>query len=239
MQILVINPNSTASMTSSIAATAQRVASAHVHIDAVTGSGPESIESHADEIESSPGVLHSVVSADPSVDAFVIACFGNHPAVHAAREITNRPVVGIAEAAMALAIMVGHSFSIVTTSPRWQPMLEDAVRQFGFSQRCASVRSTGLTVLDIDELPEQEVRAQLTQVARRAINEDGADTIVLGCAGLAGFDAELCETTGAPVVDSVAAGVKIAESLVDCHLGTSKLGAYAWPAPRRSLMPTS
>lgn len=235
MRILVINPNSTESMTSSIGDAARRVASPGVEIAAVSGAGPASIESHLDEIESAAGVMQHIVDGSAAFDAFVVACYGDHPAISAARELTRRPVVGIAEASMSLACMLGHSFSIVTTSPRWRPMLIDAVRRFGFTHRCASVRASFMTVLDVDGLPEHEVRAQLLREANKAIAEDGAEVIVLGCAGMTGLDAELSAALGAPVVDAVAAGVKIAEALVACGLETSKLGAFGWASPRRTL----
>jgi allantoin racemase len=236
VRILVINPNSTESMTASIGESARRVASSGVEIVAVSGAGPASIESHVDEIESAAGVLQHIVDGGETFDAFVLACYGNHPAINAARELTRRPVVGIAEASMSLAGMLGHTFSIITTSPRWRPMLIDAVRVYGFSHRCASVRASGLTVLDIDALPESEVRALLMSEARQAIDDDGAEVIVLGCAGMTGLDAELSALLGAPVVDGVAAGVKLAEALVACRLETSRLGAFAEAQPRRTMM---
>jgi allantoin racemase len=239
MRLLVINPNSTASMTDSIAEAARRVASPGVEIEAVSGVGPPSIESHLDEIESAAGVLQYIIDGSATFDAFVIACYGNHPAINAARELTRKPVVGIAEASMVLAGMLGHRFSIVTTSQRWRPMLIDAVRAYGAGHRCASVRASGMTVLDIDALPESEVRALLMNEARQAIADDGAEVIVLGCAGMSGLDAELSATLGAPVVDGVAAAVKIAEALVSCGLETSRLGAFRWAAPRRTTLAAS
>jgi allantoin racemase len=238
VRILVINPNSTESMTAGIGEAARRVASPGVEIETVSGTGPASIESHVDEIDSTAGVMQHVVDGSADFDAFVVACYGNHPAINAARELTRRPVVGIAEASMSLACMLGHTFSIVTTSSRWRPMLIDAVRLYGFEPRCASVRACGLTVLDVDERPEHEVRGLLLREARQAIVEDGAEVIVLGCAGMTGLDSELSAALGAPVVDGVAAAVKIAEALVACHLETSKLGAFSWAGPRRTLAPT-
>ncbi|HEV7665281.1 MAG TPA: aspartate/glutamate racemase family protein, partial [Chloroflexota bacterium] len=127
----------------------------------------------------------------------------------------------------------------VTTSPRWRPMLIDAVRLYGYAERCASVRASGLTVLDVDELPQREVRARLLAEAQQAITKDGAEVIVLGCAGMSGLDAELSASLGAPVVDGVAAAVKIAEALVACRLETSKLGTYHWASPRRAGVATT
>jgi allantoin racemase len=95
-----------------------------------------------------------------------------------------------------------------------------------------------LTVLDVESRPQGEVRAALMHEARQAIADDGAEVIVLGCAGMAGLDTEMSAALGAPVVDGVAAAVKIAEALVACGLETSKLGAFGWAAPRRTLSTT-
>jgi allantoin racemase len=82
------------------------------------------------------------------------------------------------------------------------------------------------------------VRALLMTQARQAIADDGAEVIVLGCAGMTGLDAELSASLGVPVVDAVAAGVTITEALVACGLETSKLGAFASAAPRRTMAAT-
>jgi allantoin racemase len=133
---------------------------------------------------------------------------------------------------MSIASLVGHRFSIVTTSPRWRPLLEDAVRRYGYKTRCTSVRSSGLAVLDLEALPREQVVERLVAEARRAVEDDGAEAIVLGCAGMADLEARLRAALDVPIIESVAAGVGLACFLVRLGLGTSKVGAYQPVLPR-------
>lgn len=220
-------------MTAAIHRAAEAAASPGFLVETVHATaGPRSIEGHFDEAMSALGTLEWVLQRDAEVDAYIFACFSAHLAIDAARELTTRPVVGIAEAGMALATFLGRRFSIVTTSRRWQPILQDAVRLYGYESRCASVRSSGLAVLDLDRLPREQVLERLVTEARRAVSEDGAEAIVLGCAGMADLDARLRDALDVPIVESVAAGVGLACTLARLGLGTSKAGAYQPVQPR-------
>jgi allantoin racemase len=237
MRLLVVNPNTSPEMTAAIHRAAETAARAtagpDVQVETVQATaGPRSIEGHFDEAVSLLGTLEQVLRRADQVDAYVFACFSAHAAINATRELSAKPALGIAEAAMALASLVGHRFSIVTTSPRWKPLLEDAVRAYGYESRCASVRSSGLAVLDLDALPREQVIERLVGEARRAVQEDGAEAIVLGCAGMADLDARLREALDVPIVESVAAGVSLACTLARLGLGTSKVGAYQPVLPR-------
>jgi allantoin racemase len=233
MRLLVVNPNTSAEMTAAIHRAAEAAAGPGVQVETVhTTAGPRSIEGRYDEAVSMLGTLEWVLRRADEVDAFVFACFSAHGAINAARELTRKPALGIAEGAMATASLVGHRFSIVTTSPRWKPLLEDAVRAYGYETRCASVRSSGLAVLDLEALPREQVIERLVAEARRAVEDDGAEAIVLGCAGMADLEARLREALDVPIVESVAAGVSLACSLVRLGLGTSKVGAYQPVLPR-------
>jgi allantoin racemase len=235
MRLLVVNPNTSAEMTAAIHRAAEAAAGPGVAVETMSATaGPRSIEGVFDEAVSLPGTLEQVVRRVDDVDAFVFACFSAHLAIDATRELSHRPVVGIAEAAMALASLLGHRFSIVTTSPRWKPLLEDAVRKYGYETRCASVRSSGLAVLDLESLPREQVVETLVAEARRAVQEDGAEAIVLGCAGMADLEDRLRDSLDVPIVESVAAGVSLACSLVHLGLGTSKVGAYRPVQPRET-----
>jgi len=233
MRLLVVNPNTSAEMTAAIHRAAESAAGPGVAVETVRATaGPRSIEGHFDEAVSILGTLEWVLRRADEVDAFVFACFSAHTAIDATRELSRKPAIGIAEAAMALATLLGHRFSIVTTSPRWKPLLEDAVRTYGYETRCASVRSSGLAVLDFDALPREQVIERLVAEARRAVQDDGAEAIVLGCAGMADLEARLRHTLDIPIVESVAAGVSLACTLARLGLGTSKVGAYQPVMPR-------
>lgn len=232
MRILFINPNTSAEFTERIQKIAQQYAFPGTEVVAKNPlTGPRSIESIYDELLSSAGTLELLIDELDNFDAFVIACYSDHPTIYAAREITDKPVLGIAEASMYLACMVGYKFSIVTTNDEWEPLLWDAVHHYGLSNRCASVRTTGMAVLDLESDGEKETFDLILDGARKAIEEDGAEVICLGCAGMAGLDKQLEMTLGVPVIDGVVGALKLLEGMLGYGLRTSKRLAYA--APKR------
>lgn len=233
MRLLVVNPNTSAAMTATILTAARAAAGAGVQVDAVEPArGPASVEGRLDELVSGYWALDTVLPVAGQYDGFVVACYGHHPLIGALREALSQPVVGIMEASILQALPLGDRFSIVTTSPRWQPLLEEGVRVLGVEARCASVRTTGLAVLDLAALPPEQVRARLREAARAAVAEDGAEVICLGCAGLAGLEADVAKAAGVPVIDGVRAGVAIVRGLVESGLTTSKRRLYQRPEPR-------
>lgn len=230
MNILLINPNTSPGFTEKVAAIAARHAFPGTKTIAVNpSSGPRSIESIYDELLSSSGTLQVAIERLDEFDAFVIACYSDHPTVYALREITDKPVIGIAEASMLLACILGHKFSVVTTNKEWEPLLWDAARHYGLAERCASVRSTGMAVLDLETASPEMTENAIIAAARRAVEEDGADVICLGCAGMAGLDQKVSAAVGVPVIDGVVAALKILEGVVAAGLRTSKRQAYAQP----------
>jgi allantoin racemase len=259
MRIKVINPNTSLAMTDLIGRCAREVAAPSTHIDAVSPSmGPASIESHYDEALAVPGILAEIAADERSrtsresgtsavrgesgasdvsggsgasresrmsgVDGYVIACFGD-PGLFAARELASGPVVGIAEAAMHAATLVGRSFSIVTSLSRTTGRAWDLARQYGFDVACRGVHACDLPVLSM-ETSFDEVAA----LCATALETDGSDSIVLGCAGMAPFARKL--SLGVPVIDGVTAAVKLVESLVCLGLRTSTRDEFAPPPPK-------
>ena len=162
-------------------------------------SGPRSIESIYDELLSSPGTLKVALAKLDDFDAFVIACYSDHPTVYALREITDKPVLGIAEASIYLACMLGYKFSVVTTNREWEPLLWDAVRHYGMADRCASVRSTGMPVLALESASPEETYQMILNASQQAMENDGAEVICLGCAGMTGLDKKLEAELRVPV----------------------------------------
>lgn len=229
MKLKVINPNTTLSMTRKIGEAAAAVARPGTEIVAVGPSmGPVSIEGHYDEAVSALGVLDEVrKGVAEECEGYLIACFDD-PGLRAAREIANGPVVGIAEAAMHMASFISGGFSIVATQHRSRIILEHLVRAYGMDHACRSVRTTELAVLDL-EAEGKDAASIILAEARRALSEDKADCIVLGCAGMADLVDHLSRALGVPVVDGVACGVKILEGLIDLRLSTSRSGGYAYP----------
>ena len=235
--IQVINPNTSRAMTDGIARTAREAAGPGSTVLAVTSAmGPASVESHYDEALAVPGVLAAVRDGERAgADAHVIACFGD-PGLAAAREAAAGPVVGIAEAAAHLATFLGRSFSVVTTLSRTTGHTRDLMRGYGFGAACAGVHACDIAVLDLDS---PSAWASVGKACVSARDADGCDVIVLGCAGMTGLAATLSAELGLPVVDGVAAAVKLAESLVALGLRTSKRDEYAAPPAKPVLGPLS
>ena len=232
MRIKIINPNTTWSMTEKIGACARSVARPGTQIVAVSPSmGPVSIESHYDEALAVPGLLSEIAAGErEGIDGYVIACFGD-PGLKAARELARGPVVGIAEAAMHVASLVGSRFSVVTTLGRTVGQAWHLAEAYGMKRFCANVRACEIPVLEL-EAPGSRARDRVIDECRRALDEDGADTLVLGCAGMADFCEHIGQVLGVPVVDGVAAGTQLIESLVSLRLATSKRGELAQPLPK-------
>jgi allantoin racemase len=232
MRILVVNPNTTASMTEKIGQAARAVAAPGTEIIALDpGHGPVSVEGHYDGAFCLPGLLQCVRRGEAEgFDGFVVACFDD-PGIGACREIASGPVVGICEAAMYAAAILGNSFSVVTTLPRSIPLIEELAHRYGMERRLRKVRAAAIPVLDLEE-ESAEAAAKVETEVERAIAEDRAEAIILGCAGMADLAASLSQRTGVPVIDGVGAAVKLVEALVGLGLRTSKAGAYAWPLPK-------
>lgn len=227
MQILVINPNTSVPMTQKIALAAQKVASPGVNILARTSVyGPASIEGYYDEALSLAGLLE-VIRAEPSFDAVVIACFDD-TGLDAARCLTDKPVVGIGEAGYKMASMLANRFSVVTTLARSVPALEHNILKYGLERHCARVRSSEVPVLDLEDRQPQAL-ARIESEIGQAIEQDRAEAIVLGCAGMTDLASDLSGRFGLPVLDGVTCAVAVVESMARAGLRTSRLGGYAAP----------
>jgi allantoin racemase len=235
MRILVVNPNTTASMTETIGRAARAAAAAGTEIVAVNpADGPVSIEGYYDEAFSVPGLLAEIAKGEAlPVSAHIIACFDD-TGLEAARSLAAAPVIGIGEAAFHLASMLGHRFSVVTTLSRSIAAIETNLMKYGLASRCAKVRACEVPVLALDD-PTSNASTLISAEIERSKREDGAEAVVLGCAGMADLAARLSEKHGLPVIDGVASAVKLAEALGALGLKTSKIGAYAAPRPKSYL----
>ena len=227
-RIAVINPNTTATMTATIAHAARLVAGAGTEIVAMTSSmGPVSIEGYYDEAFALPGLLREIGLAEgQGMQAAVIACFDD-TGLDAARAMVRMPVLGICEAAMVTASFLAKRFTVVTTMERSRVPIEELAHRYGMTGR-ARIRAANIAVLSLDD-PNSGARDRLRSEISRAIAEDNAEAIVLGCAGMADLAHTLSLEFGLPVIDGVGAAVKQAEALVALNLSTSKRGAYAAP----------
>ena len=238
MRVLVVNPNTSREMTETIRLSAEAAAGAlGIEVDTCCpNAGPESIEGVFDEIVSAYWTLDCVMQVADRYAGIVIACYGPHPAIEGIREAVDLPTMGIMEASILYALPLGSKFGIVSTSPRWQPLLEESVRRLGVDSRCASVRSSGLAVLDLERLPREDVCDRLAEEARKSVAEDGAEVIILGCAGMAGLEEAVADAAGVPVVDSVRAGVTMVGALALNGARTSKRNLYRSVDSRPSIV---
>lgn len=230
MRILVINPNSSETVTAAIMEAARRVAAAGTSLIGVTTKGgTRNIDSAFGDYLSGAAMIRTCLEAVilHTPDAVVLAGFGR-VGLDALKEALTVPVVSIAEASMALACLLGHRFTTLTMLQQFIPYQQDLVRVFGFEAKCASVRAININVEECVTDRERTL-AQLTEEIQKAVSADRAEVVILACAGLCGYDAELTRLAGVPVLDPVAVGVKVAESLVGLGLSHSKLRKFALP----------
>ena len=239
MRILYLVPGSTGpgfeeSIIERRCAILQEMAAPGTIIEAkASGIGPLSIESMYDEYAVIPGAIEAIIKAEKEgIDGVIMGCAGD-PGVDGAREVVSIPVIGPAQASFAIASILGRRFSIVTPVDQTIGTSFDLAVKCGYRESLASVRSAGITVLDINKDPDIAAKRSL-EAARKAKDLDGADSIVLGCMslGFAGFDKEASKELGIPVINPAVASLKIIESLVGMGLSHSK---RAYPTPARLL----
>jgi len=227
MRILLVNPNTTETMTDKAAFAACAVAASGTAIIAATSRmGPVSIEGHYDGALAIPGLLSELKERAGEYDAAIIACFDD-TGLDAARSFADVPVLGLCESAVATAGFLAQRFTVVTTLERSRVLIDNLVRRYGMGGR-AKVRASDIPVLQLED-PASGAIGKLRAEIERALAEDGAEAIVLGCSGMTDLSRELQDIYGVPVVDGVAAAVKQAEALVSLGLSTSKRGSYASP----------
>ncbi|GAB84846.1 aspartate/glutamate racemase family protein [Gordonia rubripertincta] len=232
MRILVANVNTTESMTEAIADSARSVASPGTEIVGITPRfGADSCEGNFESYLAAIAVMDAILAYPEPYDAVIQAGYGEHGR-EGLQELLEVPVVDITEAAASTAMYLGHKFSVVTTLDRTVPLIEDRLKLAGLDQRCASVRASGLGVLELESDPERAVKAIVEQ-STKAVHDDHAEVICLGCGGMAELEEQVRAATGVPIVDGVRSAVTIAEGLVRMGLSTSKVRTYAKPREKK------
>lgn len=213
MRVMVINPNATVSMTDGIVASARAAAAMDIEIVGRTNTtAPAAIQGPEDGDAATPGVLAAVASAaQEGFDAAIIACFDDTGLIEA-RATATIPVIGIGQAAFMAALLYGR-FSVITTLPVSVPVIEANIARYGFASACTGVRASGLPVLSLEQDPDA-ARETLVACAVEAAENDGADALVLGCAGMAAFGPAMQAACGRPAIDGVAAAVGLARTVI-------------------------
>ena len=221
MKILVINPNSSPAMTADIDRTAKAFANGEFQVDTVSTPGaPPYIDTYQDAALACPGMMQIVREKEDQYDAFIVACHCD-PNLDVLKEMTDKLVVGIGEASMKMATMIGHRFSVVALGNRSTPNMEEVLRRYRLEDCAGPVRAPGegLAACDAEEL--------FLAAARRAIDEDMAEVIVLGCAGMCGLDRSMSQKLGVPVLDGITCALILASGMVKAGITTSKKRRYA------------
>lgn len=224
---LVINPNTSESMTAEIETTAKRIFRPPWNcIVSCAPAGPESLESWSDYHLASVAVL-PLLEKLPEVDGIVLACFGD-PGLYLLKESCSVPVVGIAESSMSIAVMLGARFGILAGMRRAVELMDSMVRTYGLESRYAGTVSLEMRVLDFGK--DRIETLNVLERASHQLRERGAEVLLLGCAGLTTFVEELQAKVEMPVIDPVEAGCRMLQTLCAAGLNTSHIGLYSKPA---------
>ena len=227
-KILVINPITTDSFNNMVKSYLEELKSPDIEIEVVNiEAGPSSIETFYDEAFALPEILKTIEKYKAECNAIVINCFAD-PAVNAARELTDIPVVGPAEASMMIALMLGHRFGVISTFRNSGPWVELQARNMGIEEKLAGAIGVDIPVLELEKDFKKTVR-YLINAARNLIDSKGAEVIVLGCTGMAPVARIIKKELGVPVVEPMTAAFKMAELMVSLKLNHSKIGLYMTP----------
>lgn len=206
-ELVVINPNSSQKVTDGIAAALVPLERAGVAVRCLTLSqGPPAIESQL-QADLTIAPLVALAQDQPDAGGFVIACFGD-PGLHALRDAVPVPVIGIQEAAAATALTLGHRFGVISILAASIPRHLRSFGAMGLLDRLAGDRAIGLGVA---ELANADTCLQaMLETGAKLRDEDGADVLIMGCAGMAQYRETLQGRLGLPVVDPCQAGVAMA-----------------------------
>ncbi len=184
-----------------------------------TPGAPLFIDTYHDAATALPGMVELLKKHEADYDAFVVACHCD-PGLNLMKELTNKPMVGIGEASMKIATMLGHRFSVISTDSRSVPNKEALIRSYHLQDLLASVK---FPVAGLENRGDEE---KYLLTARAAVEEDMAEVIVLGCAGMTGLDKRLEQKLGVPVLDGVVCALIVATGLVKYQVSTSKIRRY-------------
>jgi allantoin racemase len=234
VKILLLNPNTTTAVTDLLYAAGTRVASPGTELVVATAKrGVPYIATRAEAQIGGAIALEMLAAADAGVDAAIIAAFGD-PGLFGARELFDFPVVGLAEAAMLTACMLGRRFSIVTFARALAPWYQECVAMHGLEARCAGIRTLDGTFQSISNV-QAEKEDMLVTLANRAVEQDGADVVILSGAPLAGLADKISHRIPVPVIDPTAAAVRQAETLAALKPRKAVAGTFRRPDPKPTI----
>ncbi|ACL60742.1 aspartate/glutamate racemase family protein [Methylobacterium nodulans] len=217
MRLLLINPNTSVTVTDLAAVAVRRVLPA-VEVRAVTGRfGGRYVASRATYAIAAHAALDVLAEHVAGCEAVYLACFGD-PGLLALKEVSPVPVVGMAEGSLHLAGTRGRRIGVVTGGAAWKPMLEEFAATLGLAGRIAGIRTIAPTGAEIARDPDAAL-ARLAAACRACAEEDAADVVVLGGAALAGLAARIAPEVPVPVLCSVEAGARMAFAAAQLQAG--------------------
>jgi len=237
-RLLLINPNISDSVSELIHAEAVRSASPGTTVEVLTAPfGVAYIETRFEALIGAYAAAQLAAEHHERFDAVIVAAFGD-PGLSGLREALPKPVTGLTEAALASAHMLGHRISIIAISQRIGAWYREVVEAYGFGSRLASIRALDRPLASIGSVQDDHAQA-LKALAERAVDEDGAEVIVLAGAPLAGLARSLAGELPVPVVDGVSSAVRHAQSLVAMKPGRAQRGSFSAPPakPHKGLPP--
>jgi len=228
MRILIVNPNISTSVSALIQAEAERAAQTSTQLTVKTAAfGVAYIETRAEAAIGAYATINELAQHYQGHDAAIVAAFGD-PGLGAAREILPIPVVGLTESALMSAAQLGGRIGIVAISKRIKTWYEETVNQYGMASRLCSIRCLDENFADIATV-QQDQQERLVELCKQAVEQDGADVLIIAGAPLAGLARNVVDQISVPIVDGVSCAVKQAELLVDLNARKASMGSYAVP----------
>lgn len=228
-KLLVINPNSSDQMTQDIRSTLSALEDEAFSIEVIKMPGsPEVLESFADYTIAGGEMIKTIRTMQESgtfdYSGVLVACMGD-PCLYGVKEVCPVPVIGVAEAAISTALLLGYKFSIVASSSKAKPMMESMVMTYGLLDRMASVETMEQPIANFMEDPDV-LRNGVRDAASRA-QERGAEVLLLGCAGMTMLSNEMDTLVSMPVIDPVKAGLEQLKTILRGNFKLSRNGLYA------------
>lgn len=228
-KLLVINPNSSEQMTQDIRNTLSALEDSEFEVDVIRMPGsPDVLESFADYTVAGGEMIRTIRAMQEKgtfdYSGVLVACMGD-PCLYGVKEVCSVPVVGVAEAAISTALLLGYKFSIVASSAKAKPMMESMVMTYGLLDRMASVETMETPIANFMEDPDI-LRNGVREAAQRA-QANGAEVLLLGCAGMTMLSNEMDTLVSMPVIDPVKAGLEQLKLILRGGFKTSRVGLYA------------
>ncbi|WP_045392853.1 aspartate/glutamate racemase family protein [Falsirhodobacter sp. alg1] len=234
MRILLVNPNMTQGMTDRMFTIASAIAGDRAEIVPLTATrGFPYIASRTEAQIAGEIALEMIAEHREGADVAIIAAFGD-PGLAAARELFDMPIIGMADAAVHTAALLGGSFAVVTFTPFMNRWYEDCIKATGLSSRSRGVRSAAEKPIDVASVRD-DAREELIALARDAALKDGAEVIILGGAPLAGLAPEIAADVPALVIDPISAATCQALAVAGLAPGLDYSTRATRPAPKSSV----